>query len=167
MLVLDRPNGKTWVQRHKAQMSRLHVVEGCCLHFICRLHTGVLVSMSVLFSVFSVAVGLDQVGAKIDILYLISDWMMFWKLNVPVCIKTLKGRTILHPEYRWKRHGIRRLSLLYLKCKLFTYQTHILLIKHVLSVTYGFDVSDTMCKFITKLTINYQCAKSAWIHVAM
>ena len=42
-----------------------------CFHFICRLHTGVLVSMSVLFSVFSVAVGLDQVGAKIDIIYCI------------------------------------------------------------------------------------------------
>ena len=52
-------------------MSRLHVVDGGCFHFICRLHTGVLVSMSVLFSVFSVAVGLDQVGAKIDIIYCI------------------------------------------------------------------------------------------------
>ena len=38
---------------------------------------------------------------------------------------------------------------------------------NVLSVIYGFNVSDTMCKFITKLTINYQCLKSAWIHVAM
>ena len=52
-------------------MSRLHVVDGCYIHFICRLHTGVLVSMSVLFSVFAVAVGLDQVGAKIDIIYCI------------------------------------------------------------------------------------------------
>ena len=55
----------------RLRMSRVHVVDGCCFHFICRLHTGVLVSMSVLFSVFSVAVGLDQVGAKIDIIYCI------------------------------------------------------------------------------------------------